>query len=84
MPVGPSTLDKAVQTTDNMFPLLENPCTSIHDLGQPADVLVQAATGEDVSAEDLGGAELHCTTSGLAVSYMYNTTLPIKCSNPFV
>ena len=25
---------------------------------------MQAATGEDVSAEDLGGAELHCTTSG--------------------
>jgi 3-methylcrotonyl-CoA carboxylase beta subunit len=28
--------------------------------------LVKAATGEDVSAEDLGGAELHCTTSGVA------------------
>lgn len=25
---------------------------------------MQAATGEDVSAEELGGAELHCTTSG--------------------
>lgn len=25
---------------------------------------VQAATGEDVTAEELGGAELHCTTSG--------------------
>lgn len=27
-------------------------------------VAVQAATGEDVTAEELGGAELHCTTSG--------------------
>lgn len=26
---------------------------------------VQAATGEDVSAEDLGGAQLHCSTSGV-------------------
>lgn len=31
-------------------------------LGGPP--LVKAATGEDVSAEELGGAELHCTTSG--------------------
>ena len=27
--------------------------------------LVKAATGEEVSAEDLGGAELHCRTSGV-------------------
>ncbi|CAH1117341.1 unnamed protein product [Phaedon cochleariae] len=27
--------------------------------------LVKAATGEEVSAEDLGGADLHCTTSGV-------------------
>jgi hypothetical protein len=26
--------------------------------------LVKAATGEEVTAEDLGGAMLHCTTSG--------------------
>lgn len=32
-------------------------------LGGPP--LVKAATGEDVSAEELGGAELHCTTSGV-------------------
>lgn len=31
-------------------------------LGGPP--LVKAATGEDVTAEELGGAELHCTTSG--------------------
>jgi len=31
-------------------------------LGGPP--LVKAATGEDVSAEELGGAELHCITSG--------------------
>lgn len=28
--------------------------------------LVQAATGEKVSAEDLGGAQMHCQTSGVA------------------
>ncbi|KAL4421756.1 hypothetical protein ABPG77_009739 [Micractinium sp. CCAP 211/92] len=32
-------------------------------LGGPP--LVKAATGEDVTAEELGGAELHCTTSGV-------------------
>ena len=29
-----------------------------------AALYMQAATGEAVSAEELGGAELHCTTSG--------------------
>lgn len=32
-------------------------------LGGPP--LVKAATGEQISAEDLGGAELHCRTSGV-------------------
>ncbi|EFN51565.1 hypothetical protein CHLNCDRAFT_49216 [Chlorella variabilis] len=32
-------------------------------LGGPP--LVKAATGEDVTAEELGGAELHCSTSGV-------------------
>lgn len=27
--------------------------------------LVKAATGEDITAEELGGAALHCETSGL-------------------
>ncbi len=31
-------------------------------LGGPP--LVKAATGEDVTAEELGGADLHCSTSG--------------------
>ena len=31
--------------------------------------LYQAATGEDVSAEDLGGADLHCSTSGVTDHY---------------
>jgi 3-methylcrotonyl-CoA carboxylase beta subunit len=30
---------------------------------------VKAATGEDVSAEDLGGADVHCKTSGVADHY---------------
>ncbi len=36
-------------------------------LGGPP--LVKAATGEEVSAEDLGGAEVHTTTSGVADHY---------------
>src|SRR6056300_1252750 len=31
--------------------------------------LVKAATGEEVSAEDLGGADVHCKTSGVADHY---------------
>jgi len=37
-------------------------------LGGPP--LVQAATGERVSAEELGGATLHCMTSGCADHFM--------------
>jgi len=36
-------------------------------LGGPP--LVKAATGEEVTAEDLGGADLHCRTSGVADHY---------------
>lgn len=39
-------------------------------LGGPP--LVKAATGEDVSAEELGGADLHCRTSGVADHYAEN------------
>ncbi|WP_027858235.1 carboxyl transferase domain-containing protein [Marinobacterium jannaschii] len=34
--------------------------------------LVKAATGEVVSAEDLGGADVHCKTSGVADHYAEN------------
>jgi len=34
--------------------------------------LVKAATGEVVSAEDLGGAEVHCRTSGVSDHYAMN------------
>jgi 3-methylcrotonyl-CoA carboxylase beta subunit len=39
-------------------------------LGGPP--LVKAATGEEVSAEDLGGADLHCRTSGVTDHYAQN------------
>ncbi|RRJ83757.1 carboxyl transferase domain-containing protein [Aestuariirhabdus litorea] len=39
-------------------------------LGGPP--LVKAATGEVVSAEDLGGADVHCRTSGVADHYAQN------------
>jgi 3-methylcrotonyl-CoA carboxylase beta subunit len=39
-------------------------------LGGPP--LVKAATGEDVTAEELGGADLHCRTSGVADHYADN------------
>ena len=41
-------------------------------LGGPP--LVKAATGEDVSAEDLGGADLHCSTSGVTDHYAVDDT----------
>ncbi len=34
--------------------------------------LVKAATGEEVTAEDLGGADVHCRTSGVADHYAQN------------
>jgi 3-methylcrotonyl-CoA carboxylase beta subunit len=34
--------------------------------------LVQAATGEEISAEDLGGADLHCSKSGVTDHYALN------------
>jgi 3-methylcrotonyl-CoA carboxylase beta subunit len=34
--------------------------------------LVKAATGEEVSAEDLGGADVHCRISGVADHYAIN------------
>ena len=34
--------------------------------------LVKAATGEDVSAEELGGADVHCRESGVADHYAQN------------
>jgi len=39
-------------------------------LGGPP--LVEAATGEKVTAEELGGAEVHCRTSGVADHYASN------------
>ncbi len=39
-------------------------------LGGPP--LVKAATGEEVSAEDLGGADVHCRTSGVTDHYAFN------------
>jgi len=39
-------------------------------LGGPP--LVKAATGEEISAEELGGADLHCSVSGVTDYYAYN------------
>ncbi|CAD5206908.1 unnamed protein product [Bursaphelenchus okinawaensis] len=39
-------------------------------LGGPP--LVKAATGEEISAEDLGGADLHCGESGVTDYYAHN------------
>ncbi len=45
-------------------------------LGGPP--LVRAATGEIVTAEDLGGADVHCRTSGVADHYAQNDQHAIK------
>ncbi len=51
-------------------PLSLTPGTGTIFLGGPP--LVKAATGEEVSAEDLGGANIHCRTSGVADHFANN------------
>lgn len=46
--------------------------------------LVKAATGEVVSAEDLGGADVHCRTSGVADHYAQNDNHALKLANTVV
>lgn len=46
--------------------------------------LVKAATGEVVSAEDLGGADLHCKTSGVTDHYAVNDEHAIQIARNIV
>lgn len=46
--------------------------------------LVKAATGEEVSAEDLGGADVHCKVSGVADHYADNEEHAIKIARDCV
>ncbi len=45
-------------------------------LGGPP--LVKAATGEEVSSEDLGGADVHCRESGVSDHYAHDDTEAIR------
>jgi len=51
-------------------------------LGGPP--LVKAATGEIVSAEDLGGATLHCTTSGLTDHFAKNEAHALQLARDII
>ncbi|KAI9145304.1 methylcrotonoyl-CoA carboxylase beta chain [Paraphysoderma sedebokerense] len=51
-------------------------------LGGPP--LVKAATGEVVSAEDLGGADLHCRTSGVTDHYALSDTHALNITRRIV
>lgn len=51
-------------------------------LGGPP--LVKAATGEVVSAEDLGGAEVHCKTSGVTDHFAHNDQHAIEIARSIV
>lgn len=51
-------------------------------LGGPP--LVQAATGEVVTAEELGGADLHCSESGVADHLAHNETHAIQIARSVV
>ena len=51
-------------------------------LGGPP--LVQAATGEEVTAEELGGADLHCRESGVADHLAYNEKHAIQIARSIV
>lgn len=46
--------------------------------------LVKAATGEVVTAEDLGGADLHCKTSGVTDHYAVNDEHALKIARSIV
>ena len=46
--------------------------------------LVKAATGEEVSAEDLGGADVHCRISGVADHYAQNDAHAIAITRNIV
>jgi 3-methylcrotonyl-CoA carboxylase beta subunit len=46
--------------------------------------LVKAATGEIVSAEDLGGADVHCRTSGVADHYAQNDQHALQIARTLV
>jgi acetyl-CoA carboxylase carboxyltransferase component len=51
-------------------------------LGGPP--LVKAATGEDVTAEELGGADVHCRESGVADHYASDDTDAIRITRNIV
>lgn len=51
-------------------------------LGGPP--LVKAATGEDISAEDLGGADLHCRQSGVTDHYALDDTHALHITRQLV
>lgn len=51
-------------------------------LGGPP--LVKAATGEEVSAEDLGGADLHCRRSGVTDHYAENDEHALQIARSIV
>lgn len=62
-----AALQKAKKETGgplSQYKLLATSCRGNGTIFLGGPPLVKAATGEDVSAEELGGAELHCTTSG--------------------
>src|SRR3990167_8810802 len=44
--------------------------------------LVKAATGEEVSAEDLGGADVHCRISGVADHFAENDDHALQLARP--
>ena len=51
-------------------------------LGGPP--LVKAATGEEVSAEDLGGADVHCRTSGVTDHYALNDEHAVRLTRNII
>ncbi|MFX1506135.1 MAG: carboxyl transferase domain-containing protein [Promethearchaeota archaeon] len=51
-------------------------------LGGPP--LVKAATGEEISANDLGGADVHCRTSGVSDHYALNDEHALKLTRDII
>ena len=64
-PILQNTQAYTLAVTPGFLQSCGNVFTEIDVRSQRYCKCLQAATGEDVSAEDLGGAQLHCSTSGV-------------------
>ncbi len=61
--MGPSAGDSSLIAALSQFIIMVRPLAMLAAGGPP---IVKAATGQEISKEDLGGADIHCRISGVA------------------